>query len=218
MRGAAGRVLFPSTGRRGGRRPPRRVAAAAVLAVALLALGACLGGPQADPSAFFLLSSPVIEAAGGAVPVSIGVESVVLPGYLDRPQIVTRVSDHEIALAEADRWAEPLATNLVRTLEESLARLLPGSSYVAYPWYAADAPDYVIGLQVRRFEADAAGVVLLEATWALDREGARVDGRAVRLQEQAEGPARADAVAAQSRALADLAREVAAAVRRAAVR
>ena len=181
-------------------------------------LAACLGGPQADPSAFFLLSSTVVEAAGGAVPVSIGIASVALPGYLDRPQIVTRVSDNEIDLAEVDRWAEPLASNLARTLEESLARLLPGSSYVAYPWYASDAPDYVIALQVRRFEADAAGAVLLDAAWTLEREGARVDGRAVRVEEQADGPARADAVAAQSRALAEVARELAEAVRRAAGR
>ena len=190
----------------------------AVTGLGALAATACLGGPQADPSAFFLLSPTVVEAAGGAVPVSIGVESIGLPGYLDRPQIVTRISDNEVALAETDRWAEPLASNLARTLEESLARLLPGSSYVAYPWYATDAPDYVIAVHVRRFEADATGAVLLEASWTLDRQGARVDGRSVRVDEQAEGPARADAVAAQSRALAELARELAAAVRRAAGR
>lgn len=198
-----------------GRRRASGLAAASAVA---LSLGACLGGPQADPSAFFLLSSTVVEAAGGAVPVSIGIESLALPGYLDRPQIVTRISDNEIELADVDRWAEPLATNLVRTLEEGLARLLPGSSYVAYPWYASDAPDYAIALQVRRFEADASGAVLLDATWTLDREGARVDGRAVRVEEQAEGPTRADAVAAQSRAVAELARELAAAIRGAAGR
>lgn len=197
---------------------PRKRWRGAALSLVAVALGACLGGPQADPSAFFLLSSTVVEAAGGAVPVSIGIESVALPGYLDRPQIVTRVSDNEVTLAEVDRWAEPLASSVVRALEEGMARLLPGSTYVAYPWYAADTPDYVIGIQVRRFEADVAGAVLLDATWTLERDGARVDGRAVRVEEQAEGPTRADAVAAQSRALAEVARELAAAVRRSAAR
>lgn len=187
-------------------------------AASVVSVGACLGGPQTDPSAFFLLSSTVVEMAGGSVPLSIGIESVTLPGYLDRPQIVTRVSDNQIELAETDRWAEPLSSNLVRTLEESLARLLPGSSYVAYPWYPADAPDYVIGVQVRRFEADAAGAVVLHAIWTLDRGGARVDGRAIQVEEQAEGFTRADAVAAQSRALSELARELATAVRRSAGR
>lgn len=196
----------------------RKTCRVVVAAGAAVSLGACLGGPQADPSAFFMVSSTVTETAGGAVPVSIGVESMALPGYLDRPQIVTRVSDNEVALAEVDRWAEPLASNLVRTLEETLAGLLPGSSYASYPWYAADAPDYVIDLQIRRFEGDTTGAVVLDAVWTLEREGARVDGRAVRLEEQAEGPARADAVAALSRAWAELGRQVAAAIRRAAGR
>jgi uncharacterized lipoprotein YmbA len=183
----------------------------------VVVLAACLG-PRSDPSAFFLLSSPPAEAAGAAVPVSIGLGPVTLPGYLDRPQIVVRLSDDEIALAEADRWAEPLADNLVRTVEENLAKLLPGSSYVSHPWYAADAPEYAVQLDVRRFEADASGVVVLDATWQLSRGDAPVDRRAARLEEQAAGPGRAAAVAAHSRALAALSREIAAALRRAAGR
>jgi hypothetical protein len=182
--------------------------------VALLALAACLG-PRSDPSAFFLLSSSPADAAGAPVPVRVGVGPVTLPGYLDRPQIVTRISDDEIALSEADRWAEPLAANLVRTLEENLAGMLPGSSYVGYPWYAAGAPDYAVALDVRRFEADASGAVVLNATWRLSRDDAQVAGGATRIEEQAVGSDRAAAVAAHSRALAELSREIAAAVRRA---
>jgi hypothetical protein len=182
--------------------------------VALLALAACLG-PRIDPSAFFLLSSPPPDVTGAPVPVRIGVGPVTLPGYLERPQIVTRVSDDEIALSEADRWAEPLADNVVRTLEENLAGLLPGSSYVGYPWYAAAAPDYAVALEVRRFEADASGAVVLDATWRLSRDDAQVAGSAERIEEQAVGSDRAAAVAAHSRALAELSREIAAAVRRA---
>jgi len=185
--------------------------------VSLVALAACLG-PRSDPSAFFLLSSPVPAGDGAPVPVSIGLGPLTIPGYLDRPQIITRLSDDEIALAEADRWAEPFAANLLSTLEENLGKLLPGSSYVAYPWYPVDAPDYAVRLDVRRFEADASGTVLLDATWRLDRADARVDGGATRITEQAEGPGRAAAVAAHSRALAELSREIEGAVRRAAGR
>jgi len=181
--------------------------------VALLALAACLG-PRSDPSAFFLLSSPPPDVTGTPVPVRIGVGPVTLPGYLERPQIVTRISDDEIALSEADRWAEPLADNLVRTLEENLAGLLPGSSSVGYPWYAAGAPDYAVALEVRRFEADASGAVVLDATWRLSRDDSQVAAGATRIEEQAVGFDRAAAVAAHSRALAELSREIAAAVRR----
>jgi uncharacterized lipoprotein YmbA len=185
--------------------------------VSLLAVAACLG-PRSDPSAFFLLSSPMPPGDGAPVPVSIGLGPLTIPGYLDRPQIITRLSDDEIALAEADRWAEPLAANLLNTLEENLGKLLPGSSYVDYPWYPVDTPDYAVRLDVRRFEADASGPVVLDATWRLDRGDARVDGAAARITEQVEGPGRAAAVAAHSRALAELSREIEGAVRRAAGR
>jgi uncharacterized lipoprotein YmbA len=185
---------------------------------AVLSTTACLGSPQVDASAFFLLSPPPADAPGTDVPVSIGIGPVWLPGYLDRPQIVTRLSDNEIALAEADRWAEPLADNLVRTLEETLAGLLPGSTYVDFPWYPAGAPDYALALEVRRFEADAEGAVMLDATWTLSRAAARVDRRAVRMVVQAEAPDRASSIAAHSRALAAVCEEIAATLRRAAGR
>ena len=44
-------------------------------------------------------------------PLVIGIGPVELPPYLDRPQIVSRPDANRIALAEFDRWAEPLASS-----------------------------------------------------------------------------------------------------------
>lgn len=183
----------------------------------LALLAGCLG-PRRDTSAFFILSPTPAPAAGTPVPVSIGLGPVTLPGYLDRPQIVTRLSDNQIALAESDRWAEPLADDLTSTLRDNLAALLPQSSYVAYPWYESDAPDFAVALEVRRFESDAAGGVVLEATWRLTRGDAVVGGRDVHIEEQAGGPGRVAAVAAQSRALGELSGQIGTAIRRTAGR
>jgi len=185
-----------------------------LLLVGVILASGCLG-PRADLSSFFLLSSPPTLTQGAAVPVVLGIGPITLPGYLDRPQIIVRLSENEIALTESDRWAEPLAQNLARTLEENLVRLMPSSSYVDYPWYSSDAPDYGISLDVRRFEADSAGVVVLDATWALTTSGVVVDGGTTVIEEPAGTPDRSASVAAQSRALAELSREIAAAVRRA---
>jgi uncharacterized lipoprotein YmbA len=151
-------------------------------------------------------------------PVSLGVGPVTLPGYLDRPELVVRVNENEIALSTTDRWAEPLAENLVRTLEDNLSALLPGSTYVDYPWFESRAPEYAVSLDVRRFEADATGAVVLDAAWRVGRGDSQVGGGQERIEEVASGPDRAAAVAAQSRALAELSRRIAASVRGAAGR
>jgi uncharacterized lipoprotein YmbA len=90
---------------------------------------------------------------------------------------------------------------------------LPGSSYVDYPWFESESPDYAVSLDVHRFEVDVAGTVVLEAEWWLrDRDDA-VDGGSARIIESAAGAERVDGVAAQSRALAELSRRIAARVR-----
>lgn len=185
-----------------------------LLLVGLFFVTACLG-PRADLSSFFLLSSPPSLAAGARLPVVLGIGPISLPGYLDRPQIVVRLSENEIALAESDRWAEPLRDNVARTLEEDLATLLPASSYVEYPWYASAAPDYGVAVEVRRFEVDARGAVVLDATWRITAAGDLIESRATVINELSGGPERTATVAAQSRALAELGREIAAGVRRA---
>jgi uncharacterized lipoprotein YmbA len=189
-----------------------------VAVVALLGLTACLG-PREDVSAFFLLSpAPPPPAALAPVAVAIGIGPIELPGYLDRAQIVVRLSDNQVTLSDADRWAEPLLANLQRTLEENLAGLLPSASFVEYPWYPSEAPDHAFSIRFRRFEADAAGTVVLDATWEVTTAGNRADGRSTRIEEPAAAPDRAAAVAAQSRALARLSEEIASALRRAAGR
>jgi uncharacterized lipoprotein YmbA len=184
---------------------------------ALVASVGCLS-PREDTSAFFLLSS--IPPAGAPAPLqaAVGIGPIVLPGYLDRSQIVVRLSDNQVALSDADRWAEPLAANLQRTLEENLAALLPGASFIDYPWYPAEAPDHAVAITFRRFEANATGAVVLDATWQVTSSGTSASEQTTRVEEPPAGPDRGAAVAAQSRALARLTEEIAAAVRGAAGR
>jgi uncharacterized lipoprotein YmbA len=188
-----------------------------LLVVLALAAGGCLG-PRQDPSAFFLLSPMSAPSQDMPLSVTLGVGPVTIPGYLDRSQIVVRLSDNEVAVAESDRWAEPLVEGITRTLEGNLQTLLPGSSFVDYPWYDSDAPAYAIELVFRRFEADPAGVAVLQADWRLTRRDSLVLRGAVSVEEAADSPGRAASVAAQSRALAELGRQIANSIRTAATR
>jgi uncharacterized lipoprotein YmbA len=181
---------------------------------AAVAIAACLG-PRADPSTYFLLSPVPPPVPEPPLAVTVGLGPITVPGYLDRLQIVTRLGENELAVSEVERWAEPLADNVRRTLAENLSAMLPGSSYVDFPWFPSEAPDLAVALDIRRFEADSAGVAVLDVTWRLSRAGTLVDGGGAHIQEPAATPGRAAVVAAQSRALGGLSAEIAAALRRA---
>lgn len=146
-----------------------------------LALAGCFG-PRADPSTFFHLSPAPAPTSTVPMPVSIGLGPITVPAYLDRLQLVTRLSDNQLDVNETERWAEPLAEGLTRTLHQNLAGLLPGSSYVRFPWYPSDAPQYSVSLEVHRFEGDGVGLAVLDVHWSLMREGEQVGGRTVRIE------------------------------------
>src|SRR2546427_10363065 len=94
------------------RRPMMRVQAsrfAWLLTAGVLALARCMY--VAHPTKYYVLSptSPRDPTpTSSASSVAVGVGPVLIPGYLDRVQIVTRDANDEVAGAMYDRWAEPL--------------------------------------------------------------------------------------------------------------
>ena len=80
-----------------------------LLTAGVLALAGCMS--VADPTKYYVLSptSPRDPTPTSSVSsVAVGVGPVLIPGYLDRVQIVTRDANDEVAVAMYDRWAEPL--------------------------------------------------------------------------------------------------------------
>ena len=80
-----------------------------ILTAGVLALAGCMS--VADPTKHYVLSptSPRDPTpTSSASSVAVGVGPVLIPGYLDRVQIVTRDANDEVAVAMYDRWAEPL--------------------------------------------------------------------------------------------------------------
>jgi len=177
--------------------------------------------PKPDPSRFFTLT-PVKQSTQKAVEVSsnpsgifLGIGPVKLPGYLDREQVVKRVSQNRFQVSENDRWAEPLTENFIRVLMENLTALAPAARLVTYPWRAGERPQYQLEIDVLRFEADASGKVELVARWLI-RDTATRHASAVtetRLTPSVKGSSTEAAVTALSEALGGLSQEIAQAVR-----
>ena len=85
-------------------------AAALLFTAGALALAGCAG--VADPTRYYVLSSAP-AAPGDSAPTAIsttgvGIGPVLVPGYLNRTQIVTRGANDVVEISTYHRWAEPL--------------------------------------------------------------------------------------------------------------
>lgn len=182
-------------------------------------LGGCVGG-KSKPSNFYVLSSVSSsdgkkQTTAGEGDVAVGIGPVVLPQYLDRPEIVTRASPNQLDLAEFDRWAESLRDNFSRTLTENLSILLSTHHTAVFPWDGSTPIDYQIAVDVTRFEGDADGHAVLIATWSIFGKGGRelLARRRSNFSEPAGAGDYEALVSAMSRVVGNFSREVAAAVK-----
>jgi len=190
-----------------------RSRAALTLVAALAIVGACRLPRESPPSRYWMLTPLDVDVSAGAhAERTLGVGPTELPSYLDRAGVVTR-SGARLDVAPYDLWGQPLAETVTQVLGTNLERLLPGTTVELFPWKVATRDlDRRLAIQVERFEADADGAVHLDASWDL-RSGAAAQvlssGRASIRETVPEGGGAEPVVAAMSRALAQLSREIA---------
>jgi len=148
--------------------------------------------------------------------IAIGIGPVEFPAYLDRPQIVTRVSENELNLAEFDKWAEPLKDNFSRVLVENLSTLLCADAISIFPWKGPTPIDYQVEVTVIRMDGNIGGNASLVARWAIFRENDRkmLLTRQSSFSRLLSSQGYKALVSAQSRAITDLSREIAEAIKK----
>ena len=179
------------------------------LCVAMLA-----GCGVTQPARFYILTPVGFGGESGVPGPALGIGPVDFPAYLDRPEIAHRSGGNQLHFADSDRWAEPLKTTFTRTLAENLSVMLPSDRINLYPWARSARIDYQISIDVARFDADASGTVVLVAGWEIIRpDDSKVISQHKRSYTEAAGGMVYPAiVAAQSRAVERLARDIAAAI------
>jgi len=186
------------------------------IAFLLMALTACAGSV---PTRFYILTP--LEDAGreaqgtaSSPRVTIGIGPVTFPAYLDRQQIVTRVSANELHLAGLDEWAEPLKDNFTRVLVENLGHLLPADSFTIFPFRGPDRVNWQVAVEVVRLDGDLGGDALLLARWTIYEKG---DNKLLltkksRFSQSSSGPGYGSLAAAYSRIVEAFSREMAGAI------
>jgi uncharacterized lipoprotein YmbA len=153
-------------------------------------------------------------AATGAV--GIGVGPVLLPGYLDRSQIVIRTGADRVELSMFHRWAEPLGDGIARTLAEEIGARVPTDRIVTFPWPGVVARfiRYQVVVTVLRFDGRRGGEVTLDTRWRiLGRDGDELAFRRTTVIEAAADRGYQPMVAAMARAVVTLGQEIAAEIR-----
>jgi uncharacterized protein len=156
-------------------------------------------------------------ARPAGAPVRVSVSRVAIPGIVDRPQIVARVASNNVEIFDFHRWAEPLQEAIPRVIAGDLSAQLGSGYSVAAGVMPGLPPDLRISVDVQRFEAVMGTGVTVDALWSVrPATGEARTGRSV-IEERALEGGHADIAAAYSRALAGVAREIAAAVKAAPV-
>lgn len=135
-------------------------------------VSACVNFGTSQPSKFYSLQVIKNIASISNKKISVGVEEVQIPEYLDKPQIVTvKEGSVEMNLSEINRWSEDLSTMMQRTVAEDINLYLP-QAMVKSRTLGRESFDYTVFIEVSKFEGDLGKEARLDAWWyILDRNG-----------------------------------------------
>ncbi len=134
-----------------------------LLLLGAVALAACSGTP---PSRYYLMDAgpPAPAVVDGPV---IFVDQAIVAAYADRSPIVVRRGATEVAFAEFDAWAEPVAGQITTVVTDALGDRFGRANVRPTPGRRDREPDFRVSVEVVRFEVDADGEALLDARWTL---------------------------------------------------
>lgn len=186
----------------------------AAACVAIFLLAACGGSPKERYYTLSAPESPPARAGAAAFASSIAVGPVSVPAMIDQPQIVARIDANQVAMHEYHRWASPLKDEIARVIAANLGEELGTARVWSYAQVTLPKPDYQVLVDVQRFDATLGDSVAVDALWTIrPADGAESKTGRSSVREPASGAGFDALAAAQSRALARVSQDIAAAIR-----
>ena len=185
----------------------------------LLSLTACVGGPTKSPNFYTLASETSVTqrtiAVEPQVKPALAVGPVLLPEHLQRPQIVTRAENSLLQIAEFERWAGSLESQIEAVLVKNLSAELTEFAITGHRKSYSD-PAYRVAIEVTELLGRLGGTLEFSVSWLLTdstgEEKARDRFRS-QIQIPVEEPTYGALVAAHQEAIKTLSRQIAAAVK-----
>jgi len=165
------------------------------------------------PSRFYTLDSTAPPGAALTAPSAVMIGAVSIPAAVDQPQFVVQVAPNRVEVDEFNRWAAPLNDGIARAVAGDLVLQL-GTPNVATARLTNFNPDYVVTIEVQRFESTRGKTALVEAMWAVRKTatGETLSGRTT-AREEVQGDTFDALAAAHSRAIATVSSDIATSIR-----
>lgn len=138
-----------------------------ILYAGTVLLSGCTGTtPKSD---FYQLNEmPNKSLEGVEQGVVIGIGPIQIAEYINRPQIVTRNSIHQLDVSEFHRWIEPLKDNINRVLMTNLSNHFNSNRVYWIPRAERHYPlELRISVDIRHFEGQLGKSAYLEAYWTI---------------------------------------------------
>jgi hypothetical protein len=177
------------------------------------------GCRSSTPPVSFYTLTPVSEAhlintgqdALKGVPIGIG--PVKFPKTLNRPQIITRPSPNRLELSEFHRWGGDLKQDFINVLGQNISSMTGSDQVATFPWPVSFKPVYIITLDIHQFDGAMGESVLLNVSWMMKKGliGAEIN-RSI-IKQPVSGNDYEALVSGYSQAIAELSREVSAAIK-----
>ncbi|MGH8137476.1 MAG: PqiC family protein [Steroidobacteraceae bacterium] len=189
--------------------------------LAALSLAECLGGcASSPPTQFYTLEVVPAQRRERQIshaPVQVAVVHV--PPILDRQEIVRGTGSNTVIVSNRHRWAAPMGDMMRRVLTQDLLERLPANA-IMLAEQPAPAQTSVLTVDILQFQSEASGQVVLDGSWSLVPAGTETPilSRRVHLTESAGPQDYAMQAKSMSRAVGQLADDIATALAEAAPR
>ena len=178
-----------------------------MLGAALFTAAAGAGCAASTPPRLFTLAAKPASSMGD-VAIRVVVKPVEVAKYLDRSQIVRYSDAYELQVLDLERWGEGMRDMTTRVLIDNLSTRLPRAQVVSESSPVNLRPDVTLEVDISRFDTDSSGQVVLDARWAVERDGNRSMVKLSQIRLRPASTSVTDIVAAMSDAFAQLSDQI----------
>jgi len=185
------------------------------MVIGVMTLTAC--GGRTPPAKFYTLQPVEQSSTGKTLPldVTLAVGPVAIPAALDRAEIVTRDAGNEVSFSEYHRWAGPLEEDIASVMAQNIATQLETERVT--PFTRENIffqPTHRVVININRYDSQLSHEFLIDATWSIKdlKSKKLLLVRNSTIREALASAEYEELVAAQSKVLAAMSQEIAAAL------